>query len=93
MAEPILEEKKSFAKGLYKITKEDQGKIICILNEKCLTYLTSNQVENEVEITFDLIVFHKVTNYIKSIIGNNASSARKKKTSTSKPSSAKKSPN
>ena len=42
LAESILEEKKSFARSLYEITKEDLGKIIYDLNKKYPVYLTSN---------------------------------------------------
>ena len=85
---------------MYKITKEDLGKIICDLDEKCPTCLTKNQAEDEVEINVDLIspvVFHEVTNYVKAMIGDigggagAAGNSRKKKTSTAKVISTKKS--
>jgi len=94
-AEPTLEEKKKFAKSLYKISKEDLGKIICDLDEKCPTCLTKNEAEDEVEINVDLIspvVFHEVTNYVQSMIGDTAgTTSRKKKTTAAKPSQSKKS--
>ena len=65
---------------MYKIPKEELDKIICDLSEKCPVCLTSNQGENEVKLNVKLIspiMFYKVTTYIKSIIGNKTSGARK----------------
>jgi len=93
-AEPTLDEKKSFARSLYKISKEDLGKIICDLDEKCPTCLAKNQAEDEVEINVDLIspvVFHEVTNYVKAMIGDTpGTTSRKKKTTAAKPTQPKK---
>lgn len=88
--EPTIEEKKSFAKSLYKITKEELGKVICILDEKCPASLTRNSEEDEVEINVDNItasVFHNdVVAYVKGCLEETTSvvgSGRKKKNSSS----------
>uniref|UniRef100_A0A7S0GJY7 Bromo domain-containing protein n=1 Tax=Proboscia inermis TaxID=420281 RepID=A0A7S0GJY7_9STRA len=85
--EPSIEEKKSFAKSLYKITKEQLGKVICILDEKCPAALTKNEAEDEVEINVDNIspsVFHdEVVSYVRSCQGEAGSVGRKKKNSSS----------
>jgi len=90
VAQPTLEEKRSFAKSLYRITKEELGKVICDLDDKCPECLTKNQPEDEVEINVDNIspaVFHEVMAYIVSCIGDSGSTvaSRKKKSSKSNP--------
>lgn len=88
-AEPTLEEKRSFAKGLYKITKEELGKVITDLDQKCPASLTKNSAEDEVEINVDQIspaTFHEVMKYVKDCIGDDKSSRKKKAPSGNKPS-------
>ena len=88
-AEPTLEEKRSFAKGLYKITKEELGKVITDLDQKCPASLTKNSAEDEVEINVDQIspaTFHEVMKYVKDCIGDDKSSRKKKASSGNKPS-------
>jgi hypothetical protein len=50
-----LEEKKAFARTLYKISKEDLGKIIVEIDSKCPSALTKNNAEDEAEMNVDLI--------------------------------------
>lgn len=50
-----LEEKKSFARTLYKISKEDLGKIIVEIDSKCPQALTKNNAEDEAEMNVDKI--------------------------------------
>lgn len=67
--EPTLEEKRTFAKSLYKISKEELGKVITDLDNKCPAALVKNSAEDEVEINVDHIspaVFHEVMAYVKS---------------------------
>ena len=54
-AGPTLEEKRSFAKSLYRISKEELGKVITDLDAKCPAALTKNAAEDEVEINVDQI--------------------------------------
>jgi len=93
--EPTIDEKRTFAKSLYKITKEELGKVITELDEKCPTALTKNAAEDEVEINVDRIsasVFHEVMSYVRTCSGeSNTSSGRKKKAVTTKSGSSKKS--
>ena len=53
--EPTIEEKRAFAKSLYKIGKEELGKVIMDLDAKCPKALIKNSAEDEVEINVDNI--------------------------------------
>eukprot|EP00594_Rhizosolenia_setigera_P019753 CAMPEP_0178970812 /NCGR_PEP_ID=MMETSP0789-20121207/19825_1 /TAXON_ID=3005 /ORGANISM="Rhizosolenia setigera, Strain CCMP 1694" /LENGTH=217 /DNA_ID=CAMNT_0020657509 /DNA_START=177 /DNA_END=830 /DNA_ORIENTATION=- len=67
--EPTLDEKKTFAKNLYKITKEELGQLITSLDEKSPNALERNAGEDEVTINVDNIqpqVFHELCAFIKS---------------------------
>ena len=67
-AEPTLEEKRMFAKLLYKITKEELGRVIVDLDAKCPSALTKNSAEDEVEINVDHIspgIFHELMWFVK----------------------------
>jgi len=67
--EPSLEEKRAFAKSLYKLEKEQLGKIILDLDAKCPNAITRNEQEDELEINVDNItsvVFHELYKYSKS---------------------------
>jgi hypothetical protein len=50
-----LEEKKVFAKLLYKLSKEDVGKIIVDVDTRCPAALTRNMTETEAELNVDKI--------------------------------------
>mmetsp|Transcript_26392 Transcript_26392/g.76161 ORF Transcript_26392/g.76161 Transcript_26392/m.76161 type:complete len:214 (+) Transcript_26392:94-735(+) len=70
--EPTLEEKRLFAKNLYKISKEDLGKVVVELDTKCPSALTKNAVEDEVEINVDLVspqLFYEVAEFVKNSCG------------------------
>jgi len=80
LEEPTIEEKRAFAKSLYKISKEELGQIITDLDNKCPKALKKNSAEDEVEINVDNIsppVFHEVMEFVKNC---NGESGRKKKT-------------
>jgi len=82
--------RKGFAKSLYKISKEELGKIISDLDSKCPVSLTRNQAEDEVHIMVDNIsaaVFHDIMAFA-STCANDAS-GRKKKAAASKGSNKK----
>lgn len=86
--EPTLEEKKMFAKRLYKITKEDLGKVIIDLDTICPAAITKNSAEDQVEINVDNIspvAFQKVMAFVASCVGD--SNGRKKKSASSSSSS------
>jgi hypothetical protein len=79
--EPSLEDKRAFAKSLYKLEKEQLGKIIIDLDDKCPAAITRNEMEDELEINVDNItsaVFHEVFKFSKSCGGEK----KKKKPST-----------
>lgn len=86
LTDPTLEEKKSFAKSLYKITKEELGILITTLDEKCPAALTKNASEDEVEINVDNItpsVFHDLITYVRNCTSDSASGRKKKSSSKS----------
>lgn len=86
--DPTPEEKRTFAKLLYKISKEELGTVIVDLDAKCPTALVKNSAEDEVEINVDLIspkVFSETMTFVKRCCGDNGGSvAKKKKVATKK---------
>ena len=69
VAEPTNDEKRAFAKGLYKITKEQLGQVIIDLENKCPKALVKNAAEDEVEINVDnisAVAFKEVVDYVNS---------------------------
>ena len=79
--DPTPEEKRMFAKLLYKISKEELGTVITDLDAKCPTALVKNSAEDEVEINVDGIkpkVFVEVMKYVKSCSGSDAGGKKKK---------------
>mmetsp|Transcript_15225 Transcript_15225/g.38328 ORF Transcript_15225/g.38328 Transcript_15225/m.38328 type:complete len:212 (-) Transcript_15225:435-1070(-) len=50
-----LDEKRSFAKSLYTLSKEDLGKLIVEVDHKCPAALTKNMGEDEAELNVDKI--------------------------------------
>lgn len=67
MEEPTIEDKRAFAKSLYKIGKEELGKVIMDLDVKCPKALIKNSAEDEVEINVDLITpaaFAEIREYV-----------------------------
>ncbi len=84
-----LDEKKSFARSLYKITKEDLGKIIVELDAKCPTALVKNMAEDEATLNVDKIppgLFQELRDFVAVCSKNNppAPSAAKKGTKRKK---------
>ncbi|KAL7443124.1 hypothetical protein ACHAXM_008670 [Skeletonema potamos] len=83
--EPTIEDKRAFAKSLYKIGKEELGKVIMDLDLKCPKALIKNSAEDEVEINVDLIspaVFAEVREYVNEKVaeaGGAAAGGKKKK--------------
>jgi len=87
--EPSLNDKRVFARGLYKISKEQLGKILVELDTKCPDCLTKNKTEDEVEINVDNIspaVFGEMMNLVRSFGGIvDSLAARKPKVAKSAP--------
>ena len=87
--EPTNSERIAFAKSLYKISKEELGKVINDLDEKCPEALTKNASEDEVEINVDAIsamAFAEVNLFVRKCAGDHnqaGSSSKKKKASSS----------
>lgn len=80
--EPTSNEKVAFAKLLYKITKEELGKVINDLDDKCPEALTKNSSEDEVEINVDAIsaiVFRDINAFVRKCAGDQQATASKKK--------------
>ena len=81
-AKATLDEKRTFAKALYKISKEDLGKILVEVEKQCPQALVRNSAEDEVEFNVDKIpggVFHELQQFIKTC---NTSSGKPKKKSS-----------
>eukprot|EP01083_Nonionella_stella_P093953 263556_1 len=79
-AEPTLEEKRTFAKHLYKISKEELGKVIVDLDTGCPDAITKNSAEDQVEINVDNITpdsFQSVMAFVTKCVAE--SGGRKKK--------------
>jgi hypothetical protein len=79
-AEPTLEEKRAFAKNLYKISKEELGKVIVDLDTGCPDAITKNSAEDQVEINVDNITpesFQSVMAYVTKCVADGG--GRKKK--------------
>ncbi|GMI34111.1 hypothetical protein TeGR_g12756 [Tetraparma gracilis] len=77
--EPTLEEKQIFARGLFRINKEELGKVVTVLDDKSPEALTKNSAEDEVEINVDSIVprvFHELSDYLDSLIGGAGKKAK-----------------
>ena len=80
VAEPTNDEKRAFAKGLYKITMEQLGQVITDLETKCPNALVKNAAEDEVEINVDninAVTFKELVEYVNSCCattGGNGSS-------------------
>jgi len=87
--EPSLDDKKMFAKRLYKISKEDLGKVIIDLDSLCPQAITKNSAEDQVEINVDNIspeAFQKVMEFVSACVGE-ANGRKKKGAATGKPKS------
>mmetsp|Transcript_308 Transcript_308/g.438 ORF Transcript_308/g.438 Transcript_308/m.438 type:complete len:218 (+) Transcript_308:156-809(+) len=68
-----LEEKKAFAKSLYKLTKDEVGKILVELDQKCPAALVKNSSEDEVELNVDKItptMFAELVTFANGCIAN-----------------------
>lgn len=82
LGEPSNAERLQFAKLLYKITKEELGKVINDLDEKCPKALTKNAAEDEVEINVDNIsseIFSEINMFVRKCAGEQQGAGKKKK--------------
>lgn len=80
--DPTPEDKRTFAKLLYKITKEELGNVITDLDAKCPKALVKNSAEDEVEINVDVIspkIFDELLSYVRGCSGDNGGANGKKK--------------
>eukprot|EP00590_Aulacoseira_subarctica_P010855 CAMPEP_0172421506 /NCGR_PEP_ID=MMETSP1064-20121228/7747_1 /TAXON_ID=202472 /ORGANISM="Aulacoseira subarctica , Strain CCAP 1002/5" /LENGTH=216 /DNA_ID=CAMNT_0013161941 /DNA_START=121 /DNA_END=771 /DNA_ORIENTATION=- len=81
---PSNEERREFAKLLFKIDPEQLGKVIIELDEKCPPAVVRNEPEDEAEVHVDLVtadVFYDLFSYVKKCGGDKG---RVKKTSNKK---------
>lgn len=87
-----LEDKRAFAKLLYKLTKEDLGKIVVDLDNKSPQALVKNVTEDEMELNVDLItpaVFLEMLAFATECVKTyNAPSTKKGTTTTASAASA-----
>lgn len=85
--EPTIEEKRTFAKNLYKISKEELGKVIIDLDTGCPESITKNSAEDQVEINVDNITpaaFHRAMEYVTTCMGGDGNSRKKKNSNKAK---------
>jgi Bromodomain/Bromodomain extra-terminal - transcription regulation len=84
--EVSLEDKRTFAKSLYKLTKEELGKVLILLDDKCPAALMKNSAEDEVEMNVDKIsidIFHELVQFVNQCQANGkAGKAKAKPTGT-----------
>ena len=78
-----LDDKRAFAKSLFKLTKEDLGKVIVEVDTKCPQALTKNAGEDECELNIDKIppvLFGELRAFVASCSApSNAAPPKKKK--------------
>jgi hypothetical protein len=85
-----LDDKRAFAKTLYKITKEDLGKILVEVDTKCPQALTKNAGEDECELNVDKLspsLFQELKQFV-AACSSKSQAAKKKGSSGSKRKSA-----
>jgi len=78
-----LEDKRGFARSLYKLSKEDLGKIIVEIDDRCPSALVKNAAEDECEMNVDKLtpeLFKDLTKFVASC-GKTSMSTKKKGTS------------
>ncbi|GMI44641.1 hypothetical protein TrCOL_g360 [Triparma columacea] len=69
--EPTPTERQDFARFLFRIGKEELGKVVTVLDDKSPQALTKNAAEDEVEINVDFIVprvFHELNHYVTNLV-------------------------
>ena len=69
--EPTAVERQTFARNLFRIGKEELGKVVTVLDDKSPSALTKNSAEDEVEINVDSIVprvFHELNDYVEGVV-------------------------
>jgi len=78
-----LDEKRSFAKSLYTLSKDDLGKLIVEVDHKCPSALTKNMGEDEAELNVDKIpsaLFQELKTFVANCHTTAPASAMKKGT-------------
>lgn len=76
-----LDEKKMFARSLYKLSKEDLGKIIVEVDSKCPIALIKSAGEDEAELNIDKIpadIFNQLKAFVADCTKNPGGSKKKK---------------
>ncbi|GMH57050.1 hypothetical protein TrST_g9719 [Triparma strigata] len=71
---PTAEQKQSFARNLFRIGKEELGRVVTVLDDKSPEALTKNVAEDEVEVNVDRIlgrVFWELEEYVAGVLGKN----------------------
>ena len=77
-----LDEKKMFARSLYKISKEDLGKIIVEIDSKCPMALIKSAGEDEAELNIDKIpadIFNQLKSFVADCTKTPSGAPKKKK--------------
>lgn len=77
-----LDDKKAFAKSLFKLSKEDLGKVIVEVDSKCPQALVKNSAEDECELNVDKLtpaLFGELRAYVATCTPQQSSQPPKKK--------------
>jgi hypothetical protein len=75
-----LDDKRTFARSLYKITKEDLGKLIVEVDTKCPQALTKNSHEDECELNVDKLtpaLFQELKAFVSNCLKNQPAKHKK----------------
>jgi hypothetical protein len=87
-----LDDKRNFARSLYKITKEDLGKLIVEVDTKCPQALTKNSHEDECELNVDKLtpaLFQELKSFVSNCLKNQPAKNKKGASSSTGGSSSK----
>lgn len=79
--QPTPDQKQSFARNLFRINKEELGRVVTILDDKSPEALTKNVAEDEVEVNVDRIlgrVFWELEEYVGGVLNSEKGNNKKK---------------
>ncbi|GKY95965.1 hypothetical protein MPSEU_000557000 [Mayamaea pseudoterrestris] len=77
----LIKDRQAFARSLYNITKEELGKVLVELEQKCPSSITRNAQEDEVELNVDKISAHLLME-LQTFVSSCGQKAKKKKVAT-----------
>lgn len=75
---PGLEDKTAFSYDIFKITSEELGRVVSILEDKCPNALLRRDAEEELQINIDAIeprVFHELAAFVQNCLPDGGAAA------------------